>query len=73
MIFKRNVPYYYKTFIGHTMEESSLTCHMLPEIKRTSDSSLIKQKIIYGTHNDESNNYLIISSILLPNPESKGF
>jgi hypothetical protein len=55
------------------MEQSSLTCHMLPEIKRTSDSALIKQKVIYGTHNDDQNNYLIVSSIHLPNPEAKGF
>jgi histone-binding protein RBBP4 len=46
---------------------------MLPEIKRTQDSPMIKQKIIYGTHIDDEQNYLIISSILLPNHEFKGF
>lgn len=72
IIWKKNIPLYYTSFIGHTLKESSLTCQFLPEIKKSTENLLIKQRILTATHNDNSeNNYIFLSKVLTPNPDYK--
>ena len=70
--WKKDIPLYYTSFIGHTLKESSLTCQFLPEIKKSTENLLTKQKILTATHNDSSEtNYIFLSKVLTPNPDYK--
>mmetsp|Transcript_17063 Transcript_17063/g.23667 ORF Transcript_17063/g.23667 Transcript_17063/m.23667 type:complete len:433 (+) Transcript_17063:133-1431(+) len=72
-IWKKNSPFLYDLVLTHALEWPTLTVQWTPE-RRTDESGNNVQKLIIGTHTNDSEkeqNYLMLASVRLPSDETQ--